>query len=222
MWRRGDRLFVKALKKSMWKGGERLSRKSLDKYVAMRRVVWFVGLLVLVLLSLSVFHLTGGRGATESTVGLRTDEDLDLEETVYTEDEIVKEFLNSAPWDLNKVTALHEKLTEEAKVLQGPDGVEGYSAQLPEGLAFHYKVTTDAAPAIICETGFNAGHGAATFMGAASEQRAKYYGFDDKKHPYAVFNLGILNELFGFRLTVLWGDSTITIPNFLKEKPDFK
>lgn len=68
----------------------------------------------------------------------------------------------------------------------------------------------------VCETGFNAGHSALRFL---VESNAHIYEFDLGEHPYSNTSATFLQNEFPQRLTLTWGDSTKTIPQFHKDHP---
>lgn len=72
----------------------------------------------------------------------------------------------------------------------------------------------------VCETGFNAGHSAATWLGA--NPIAHLWSFDLWNHgdAYAKGQYEYLNRLFPSRITITKGDSTQTIPKFFSEPVD--
>jgi len=73
----------------------------------------------------------------------------------------------------------------------------------------------------ICETGFNAGHSALRFL-AMSSAKAKVYEFDMGSHNYSHPSAALLQKWFPERLTVTWGDSTKTLPEFVQKNPGVK
>jgi len=101
-------------------------------------------------------------------------------------------------------------LAEIKRVLAAqPQGVEGYSHQLPTMFkAMHYVASR---PIIkhICETGFNMGHSSFNFLTASKETIV--HSFDLGNHGYAHSMAEYLNRTFGGRLFVQFGDSTKTV-----------
>lgn len=86
--------------------------------------------------------------------------------------------------------------------------------------AAHYDaLAQNMAPSIVCETGFNAGHSAARFL---VHTEATVYEFDLGEYEYARKGEAFLAELYPERLQVIWGDSTKTMPTFIKEHPEVK
>mmetsp|Transcript_114881 Transcript_114881/g.199023 ORF Transcript_114881/g.199023 Transcript_114881/m.199023 type:complete len:280 (+) Transcript_114881:106-945(+) len=71
----------------------------------------------------------------------------------------------------------------------------------------------------VCEVGFNAGHGALRFL---SQSNAHVYEFDIGVHAYSHVAADFLAAKFPGRLTLTWGDSTKTLPQFHAQHPDVK
>lgn len=72
----------------------------------------------------------------------------------------------------------------------------------------------------IMEIGFNAGHSSLLYL--LSNPKCKLTLFDLCEHKYTQLCFNYLNTLFPNRLTLYSGDSTITIPNFIKQNPTKK
>ncbi|KAI9032483.1 hypothetical protein DFJ74DRAFT_654504 [Hyaloraphidium curvatum] len=72
----------------------------------------------------------------------------------------------------------------------------------------------------ICETGFNAGHSAVTFL--SSNPNAELYSFDYLGHGYSLAAREAVSALFPGRLRVIGGDSAATVPAFAAEHPDHR
>lgn len=71
----------------------------------------------------------------------------------------------------------------------------------------------------VCETGFNAGHSALRFLVLSD---AHVYEFDLGMHDYSHESAVFLQRSFPGRLTVTWGDSTVSLPNFSQANPSVK
>lgn len=123
-------------------------------------------------------------------------------------------------FDLDSV---HDKLWKNALRIEGKKNqVEGTSFQSARQLEVHKSLARGRQGKTICETGFNAGHSAATWLNT-SAPGAQYYGFDAGKmfHKYPEPNAKLLNELVGDdRVHVTFGDSTKTLPKFAKENAE--
>lgn len=102
---------------------------------------------------------------------------------------------------------MKKTIVEKLNELRG----EGHSGQIPEQqkiLAENVKGKT-----LYLETGFNLGHSALTVLEA--DKKIKVVSFDiGGVDSWGAFE--ILHAKFGDRLTVIWGDSTKTVPS---EKP---
>jgi len=93
--------------------------------------------------------------------------------------------------------------------------VEGASGEIIRQKDIHSQLARTRSPLQICETGFNAGHSAVSWLLAAPH--AKYQGFDAGElfHQYPRKNLELLQLLFGKeRVQVEFGDSRRTLPGF--------
>lgn len=100
--------------------------------------------------------------------------------------------------------------------------VEGASGQIVRQKKIHGELAKARNPMRICETGFNAGHSAASWL--LSAPTAKYQGFDagEMFHKYPRKNLELLRLLFGReRVSVEFGDSRKTIPLFTNKVGHF-
>ena len=73
----------------------------------------------------------------------------------------------------------------------------------------------------ICEIGFNAGHSLLSMM--LSNQNAKYISFDLGIHLYSKPCFEFLkNKFSSTHLDIFWGDSRVTIPDFITKNPNTK
>ena len=78
-------------------------------------------------------------------------------------------------WEL---AAVHLKLETNAKeVEKGFSRIEGRSGQIKDQIKRHRELALLRRAKTICETGFNAGHSAASWL-KYSNPEAVYYGFD--------------------------------------------
>lgn len=72
----------------------------------------------------------------------------------------------------------------------------------------------------ILEIGFNAGHSTLIYLFA--NPTSKIYVFDLGNHGYTRHCFNYLNQVFPNRLSIIYGDSTKTIPEFVKAHPQLK
>jgi len=70
----------------------------------------------------------------------------------------------------------------------------------------------------VIEIGFNAGHSALLFL--LANPNSKVVCFDICEHPYTLKCFEYLRSLFGDRLELIKGDSTVTIPQYKLTHPD--
>ena len=125
-------------------------------------------------------------------------------------------------WNLKEV---HLKLELNAKKVEKGTKIEGRSGQIPDQIRRHQTLALARRAKTLCETGFNAGHSAASFL-KNSNPDAVYYGFDAGRmfHRYPEKNAKLLNKLVGKapngndRVHVTFGDSRRTLPTFVKLK----
>jgi len=96
---------------------------------------------------------------------------------------------------------------------------EGHSNQIQTEMAAMNNLASDSRVEIICETGFNGGHGTLRWL---LHSNATVYSFDIGTHNYSIPAAKFLFEKFPGRHIVNWGDSTETIPKFKEEHPDVK
>ena len=128
---------------------------------------------------------------------------------------------HAGSWEL---AAVHLKLETNAKeVEKGFSRIEGRSGQIKDQIKRHRELALLRRAKTICETGFNAGHSAASWL-KNSNPEAVYYGFDAGRmfHRYPEENAKLLNRLVGKdargedRVRVTFGDSAKTLPMFVK------
>ncbi|ELU04771.1 hypothetical protein CAPTEDRAFT_186058 [Capitella teleta] len=106
------------------------------------------------------------------------------------------------------------------KALEGGVRLEGHSGQIQEQQMVYVKLAQLPFVRTICETGFNAGH--STLIWLASRNGTKVYSFDLGNHKYAKKMAEHLQSKYPGRLTVTWGDSTKSLPEFRKSHPEVK
>ena len=98
---------------------------------------------------------------------------------------------------------------------------DGHSGQISEQTLFFVKlVNTSRFIKTVCETGFNAGHSSLSWL--SGNPNTKVYSFDLGSFYYSRQMASFLQKQFPKRLTVIWGDSKVTIPTFVKENPRLK
>lgn len=132
--------------------------------------------------------------------------------------ELVSGSLEQQTWSLNSV---HAKLESNAKKVEKGLQLEGRSGQIPKQIAKHRELVYQRQAKTICETGFNAGHSAASWL-RNSHPHSQYFGFDAGRmfHKYPEENFRLLRTLVpngAERINVHFGDSTKTLPTFIKE-----
>ncbi len=109
--------------------------------------------------------------------------------------------------------------TSISEYLKDYQMMEGYSQQVPEQVKDLIHFTTK--PHIqVMEIGFNGGHSAEIFL--KNNPTLHLTSFDLGAHPYVLKAKEYIDLTYPNRHTLILGDSTITIPNFVKENPNKK
>ena len=134
-------------------------------------------------------------------------------------------------WALDDV---HAQLESTAKKESKGVPLEGRSGQIAGQVRMHAELASKRLAKTICETGFNAGHSAASWL-RYSHPRSKYFGFDAGRtfctspngsgvagcHVYPEVNSHDLKTLIPGgreRVNVIFGDSSKTVPKFAAER----
>lgn len=98
--------------------------------------------------------------------------------------------------------------------------IEGFSRQVREQyLVLHY-LARQTVTRNVCETGFNMGHSSFNYLTA--NNRIVVNSFDLGRHPYAYIMSEYLRNLFPSRFFIHFGNSTQTIPKFIRANPGFR
>lgn len=124
--------------------------------------------------------------------------------------------------EIDKLAQTNPYLTDngmhiEQHFLEGHSGKNAVETRAFTEVA---KKARDEGLKTYCETGFNMGHSATRFM---YYLQGTGYSFDIGRHDYSHSIASYLQEsVFGNRLTTIWGDSLIAVPNFFKENPDVR
>lgn len=117
---------------------------------------------------------------------------------------------------LDETNSEHLKFREAYKGWTAlPKPVEGHTGKYINLTNYFNKLTQELRPKTILEIGFNAGHSACCFLDAAPE--ASYYTFDICRHGYEQAALDVLKQYYD--ITLIPGDSAITVPKFLDTNP---
>lgn len=98
--------------------------------------------------------------------------------------------------------------------------IEGYSEQI-KGQVKKLKELVNKENIIeVIEIGFNAGHSANIFLG--ENLNIHLTSFDIGIHQYVNVGKEYIDKTYPNRHTLILGDSTITVPQFIKENPNKK
>lgn len=97
---------------------------------------------------------------------------------------------------------------------------EGYSQQVKEQIDMLEKITGDESIKYVCEIGFNGGHSAEIIL--KSNPKCILVSFDIGHHQdYLYWGKYYIDMTFPNRHHLIIGDSTETIPKFIKDFPTF-
>jgi predicted O-methyltransferase YrrM len=98
--------------------------------------------------------------------------------------------------------------------------IEGYSEQI-EGQVKRLKELVNKGNIIeVMEIGFNAGHSANIFLEA--NPKIRLTSFDIGTHKYVNIGKKYIDTHYPNRHTLILGDSTISVPQYIKENPNKK
>lgn len=99
-------------------------------------------------------------------------------------------------------------------------GVEGYSHQLPSMYLMMHFLAAQPRVRHVCETGFNLGH--SSFNLLTANRRVVVHSFDLGNHEYAHVMAEFMSKQFPGRFFIHFGDSTKTVPEFIRSNPDYR
>lgn len=122
--------------------------------------------------------------------------------------------------------ALHEQLTREyeASDSREEEVMEGHSASCGHKPELHRALVRQRASQSrvqVCETGFNLGHSAITWLSAAPN--VHLLSFDLGEHRYSAFGARFVRRVFGNdRFSIVFGDSLKTVPAHFARHPELK
>src|SRR6218665_3807976 len=120
---------------------------------------------------------------------------------------------------MNKIKSkdFEEAVSNASKVSQG---IEGHSGQIKGEYLIMHHLAGQAAAKVICETGFNLGHSSFNYLTAS--EKTVVHSFDIGNYAYAHKMSNFLKKLFPNRFFIHFGDSTKTIPEFIRNNPEFQ
>ncbi len=95
--------------------------------------------------------------------------------------------------------------------------MEGNSALYPDQYRIYSEIAKLDLVRTVCETGFNAGHSALMWLNG--KPNTVLYSFDIAKHSYVMPMVRVMKSLFPGRLHFTPGDSTESLPHFIKKNP---
>lgn len=102
----------------------------------------------------------------------------------------------------------------------------GNSGRLAQQIACYYGLAAryQESGATVCETGYNVGHSAVTFLSALNSPLARYVGFDlGQLRRLTWSSVNLLNRsFFPGQVTMTYGRSTRTLPAFLAQHPTLR
>lgn len=131
--------------------------------------------------------------------------------------------VKTATADLQETTSevvqmqMHKELDGMALQYDGWDRFRGNTSDIPVDQPELNKLVSDPHVQTVCETGFSAGHSALRWL--FHSRQARVYSFDIGEHTYSKPLAQWIMSRFPGRLSVLWGNSTDTIPQFSRDNP---
>lgn len=111
-----------------------------------------------------------------------------------------------------------EKVERHSKHLANFTVIEGFSAQVAGQAAFYAMLARQPWVRQVCEIGFNAGHSALYWLAASNTTRL--LSFDLGEYPFSLPMANLILNMFPDRFSVVWGDSTKTVPEFIRQSTD--
>lgn len=96
---------------------------------------------------------------------------------------------------------------------------EGYSQQVPQQVEDLIQISSQSNLHVM-EIGFNAGHSAEIFL--QNNPGLTLTSFDLGQHAYVSVAKNYIDATYPNRHTLILGNSTLTVPNFVKENGDAK
>jgi predicted O-methyltransferase YrrM len=97
---------------------------------------------------------------------------------------------------------------------------EGHSGQVSEQTDTLKELVSNPSIKNVLEIGFNSGHSADTFL--SSNPNIKLVSFDIGTERNVILGKTYVDRKHSFRHCLIIGDSTKTVPEFVKEHPDLK
>jgi predicted O-methyltransferase YrrM len=97
---------------------------------------------------------------------------------------------------------------------------EGHSGQIVKQTETLKELASNLSIKNVLEIGFNSGHSADTFL--SSNPNIKLVSFDIGMGKNVILGKSYVDRKYPFRHCLIIGDSTKTIPEFLKNNPDYK
>jgi len=116
-------------------------------------------------------------------------------------------------------TFLHTYLDSKNVVVENILGNTGLYYEKARALA---AVFADPRVETVCEIGFNAGHSALNALAAREGVQVLSFDLGQFWDAYGKYSYELLQHTFPNQLTLVMGDSTVTVPKFIQEKPEQK
>jgi Methyltransferase domain len=104
--------------------------------------------------------------------------------------------------------------------LKGGSAAEGFSHQVPSQYLTMHFLASQPTVKHVCETGFNVGHSSFNFLTA--NRQLIVHSFDLGNHDYAHVMAEFMSKRFPGRFFVHFGDSTKTVPEFIRSNPEYR
>lgn len=120
---------------------------------------------------------------------------------------------------LERYRALHHRI----QMTQEHLWTNGNSGRLSQQIGCYFGMLAGrfgGDPPTVCETGFNVGHSAVTFLSALPDS-AQYFGFDLGQLRRLTWEAAALlnTSFFPGRVHLKYGDSAVTLPQFVRDHP---
>ena len=114
---------------------------------------------------------------------------------------------------------LHSYLHSKGVVVENILGNTGLYYEKARALAAMFA---DPRVETVCEIGFNAGHSALNALLAREGIQVVSFDLGQFWDTYGQYSYELLQHSFPNQLTLIMGDSTVTVPKFIRERPEQK
>ena len=117
------------------------------------------------------------------------------------------------PWNESQRKNYFQFLSHiEDEIINKHYKIEGNSGKYPGQVRLYHDIASLDFIETVCETGFNAGHSAFIWLNVNPDVRV--FSFDIGIHHYTIPMAQALRKMFPDRLSLMIGDSRVTLPKF--------